>query len=163
MLNRCTGLNLYPGFESLPHRQFSARVLLIVFDPGCPSPPCLPEFVSRRSSCPPCWNTRSGTAQFGVGRSMWSMINVSTGSLAGSSLRPNRSRTAVKTDASDGSTGAHGSRPDQFLAIAYRPVKPVLSIIGRSTRRRKSTMSCGIDMHMVGPAAVLKTAGTSGL
>ena len=21
MLNRCTGLNLYPGFESLPHRQ----------------------------------------------------------------------------------------------------------------------------------------------
>ena len=33
MLNRCRGLNSYPGFESLPHRQFSA-VLLIVFPFG---------------------------------------------------------------------------------------------------------------------------------
>jgi hypothetical protein len=23
LLNRCTGLNLYPGFKSLPHRQLS--------------------------------------------------------------------------------------------------------------------------------------------
>ena len=27
LLNRCTGLNLYPGFESLPHRQLSEKRL----------------------------------------------------------------------------------------------------------------------------------------
>jgi hypothetical protein len=26
LLNRCRGLNLYPGFESLPHRQLSPRI-----------------------------------------------------------------------------------------------------------------------------------------
>jgi hypothetical protein len=26
LLNRYRGLNLYPGFESLPHRQFSPRI-----------------------------------------------------------------------------------------------------------------------------------------
>ena len=30
LLNRCTGLNLYPGFESLPHRQFRVVIDRVV-------------------------------------------------------------------------------------------------------------------------------------
>jgi hypothetical protein len=38
LLNRCRGLNPYPGFESLPHRQFSTRLDCSFLVPGAVSP-----------------------------------------------------------------------------------------------------------------------------